>query len=500
VVEIDGASNRGIDEIRELKSQVALAPFSAPYKVYIVDEVHMLTEHAFNALLKTLEEPPASVVFILATTSAHKVPVTIRSRCQHLPFHRIALSDMAARLRFVVDEEGFQAEEGALFELARQADGALRDALSLLEQALAAGSGRVDAAAVRSLLGGASRVDLIDWLGLLGEAPDRAVRGLDELVTRGASLERILDGLALIFRDLWVLRRFGSAMAESLGLPPDEAERLGAQAAPWRAEALRGGMEACLSLVPRVRAGLRGDVFAGLVAGRLLLLREGGEGISGAPLRPSREAIPSGEPPREERALPPSPPVAPSRRFARGPSLPPEVPFEDPAPAPDSSPAGMAAPAGSLGIHPVVAAAFLSCRVREEGEELRIVHPEGDEFARALCSSPRARLLIRRTLVSLFPESGIRPDGDGAVPEFPPEAGEGTESPRFRVPESVRARRGTAFDGGPPPAAGVPDASASAVGDGGEEIRDLLAWMDAEVLFVRGGEPSDDAPPEEGSE
>lgn len=143
VIEIDGASNRGIGEIRDLKSHVNLKPLSAPYKVYIIDEVHMLTEPAFNALLKTLEEPPANVIFLLATTEPHKVPVTIRSRCQHIPFHRISIADMISRIKYVCEKENIIFEDEAVWELARQADGALRDSLSLTEQAVALGRGNL---------------------------------------------------------------------------------------------------------------------------------------------------------------------------------------------------------------------------------------------------------------------------------------------------------------------------------------------------------------------
>ena len=149
-MEIDGASNRGIDQIRELKSHVGLAPFMGGSKVYILDEVHMLTTEAFNALLKTLEEPPPFAVFIFATTEPNKVPATIRSRCQHIPFHRITTEGIAARLRDVASMEGFEAEEPALWEVARNADGALRDALSLAEQAMALGNGKLSAEAVEA--------------------------------------------------------------------------------------------------------------------------------------------------------------------------------------------------------------------------------------------------------------------------------------------------------------------------------------------------------------
>lgn len=136
VIEIDGASNRGIEEIRDLREQVRFAPVGAPYKVYIIDEVHMLTPEAFNALLKTLEEPPAHVVFIFATTDLHKVPATILSRCQRYDFKRLAVPHLLEGLRKVATGEGIDAEEEALLMIAKHADGGMRDALSILEQCI----------------------------------------------------------------------------------------------------------------------------------------------------------------------------------------------------------------------------------------------------------------------------------------------------------------------------------------------------------------------------
>lgn len=136
VIEIDGASNRGIEEIRELREQVRFAPVGAPYKVYIIDEVHMLTPEAFNALLKTLEEPPAHVVFIFATTDLHKVPATILSRCQRYDFKRLTHAQLMEGLRKVAAAEGVAAEEEALAMIAKHAEGGMRDAFSLLEQCM----------------------------------------------------------------------------------------------------------------------------------------------------------------------------------------------------------------------------------------------------------------------------------------------------------------------------------------------------------------------------
>ena len=153
VFEIDAASNRGIDEIRELRETVKFAPVDGRYKVYIIDEVHMLTTEAFNALLKTLEEPPEKVVFVLATTEVHKVPATIQSRCQRYDFKRISSEEIEARLTEVTEKSDIDAEPAALKLIAYQADGGMRDALSILDQCAALAEGKITAAAVREVLG-----------------------------------------------------------------------------------------------------------------------------------------------------------------------------------------------------------------------------------------------------------------------------------------------------------------------------------------------------------
>ena len=153
VFEIDAASNRGIDEIRDLRESVKFAPTAGRYKIYIIDEVHMLTTEAFNALLKTLEEPPERVIFILATTEPHKVPATIQSRCQRYDFHRITVTEIRDRLLYVCRESGIAAEEDALGLIALQADGGMRDALSILDQCTALAEGQLTTERVQEALG-----------------------------------------------------------------------------------------------------------------------------------------------------------------------------------------------------------------------------------------------------------------------------------------------------------------------------------------------------------
>ena len=153
LIEIDAASNRGIDDIRDLSDKVRFSPNESRYKIYIIDEVHMLTEPAFNALLKTLEEPPAHAVFILATTEAHKVPLTIISRCQRYDFRRIPIDQMVAKLAYISEQEGIEVSDEALHLVARIANGGLRDAENLLEQVVVSYGSPISEDDVRQMLG-----------------------------------------------------------------------------------------------------------------------------------------------------------------------------------------------------------------------------------------------------------------------------------------------------------------------------------------------------------
>src|ERR1700690_211670 len=153
VIEIDAASNRGINEMRELRENVRYQPARDRYKVFIIDEAHQITNEAFNALLKTIEEPPAWAVFILCTTESHKIPATIASRCQHFSFRSVDFNDLIERMRWICTEEGIQADDEALAVLAQAGEGSVRDSLSALDQAIACCGAKLNAADVRALLG-----------------------------------------------------------------------------------------------------------------------------------------------------------------------------------------------------------------------------------------------------------------------------------------------------------------------------------------------------------
>ncbi|HEX7126190.1 MAG TPA: DNA polymerase III subunit gamma/tau [Thermodesulfobacteriota bacterium] len=224
VVEIDGASNNGVDEVRELRENVKYLPASSRFKVYIIDEVHMLSTAAFNALLKTLEEPPAHVKFVFATTEVHKVPATILSRCQRFDFRRIPLDEVTARLGTITEADGVKADVRALRLIARQGEGSMRDAQSLLDQVIAyAGSGEVTEAMVREVLGISDRAavrDLAD--AVLARDAAAALVGLDALYRGGSDLRQLARDLLEHFRHL-LLARVAGAKALEAELGPDDA-------------------------------------------------------------------------------------------------------------------------------------------------------------------------------------------------------------------------------------------------------------------------------------
>lgn len=326
VIEIDGASNRGIGEIRDLKSHVNLKPLSAAYKVYIIDEVHMLTEQAFNALLKTLEEPPSNVVFLLATTEPHKVPVTIRSRCQHIPFHRITIADTVDRLKYVCAQENIEAEDEAVWELARQADGALRDALSLTEQAVALGRGRLSLDSVKELTGGSSRTELEKWVTQMRAAPQEAASALHSIMARGISSERLCESLFVLFRDLWLYSLWGEKALEALETSSAERDYLASEAAHWDATKLKAACELCNGLLPRAHYGMKGDIFSGVVFMELQSIINGEiRSEQARSVTQSRAASPAAA--AVSRALEPEAYAAPQPRAESAPAAPqPEKP------------------------------------------------------------------------------------------------------------------------------------------------------------------------------
>ncbi len=229
ILEIDAASNRGIDEIRELREKIKLTPAEGSYKVYIIDEVHMLTPEAFNALLKTLEEPPAHAVFILATTEPHKIPMTILSRCQRYDFHRIALEEIVGRLRLVIEEGGFQAEDEALRLIAKMAAGGLRDALGMLDQCLSASEESLSTARVADIIGIAEDEFLYEWVEHIRSGQTaKALLALQGALQRGKQAGQLLRDLIQYFRDLLILQ-LGDGSMDLVSTTSEQALRMRSQ-------------------------------------------------------------------------------------------------------------------------------------------------------------------------------------------------------------------------------------------------------------------------------
>lgn len=207
VIEIDAASNNGVDNIREIREEVAYRPTTGKYKVYIIDEVHMLSTGAFNALLKTLEEPPSYVIFILATTEAHKIPITILSRCQRYDFRRITADTIAARLQELMDKEGNDVEEKAIRYIAKAADGSMRDALSLLDQCIAFYLG--EKLTYEKVLENLGAVDTQVFSRMLRQILQQDTAGtiktLDEIIIQGRELGQFVTDFIWYLRNLLLI-------------------------------------------------------------------------------------------------------------------------------------------------------------------------------------------------------------------------------------------------------------------------------------------------------
>lgn len=203
VIEIDAASNNSVDEIRYLRDKVKLAPGVVPYKVYIIDEVHMLSVGAFNALLKTLEEPPKHVIFILATTEPHKIPLTIISRCQRFDFRRISTQSMIERMKHIVIEQGIEVEDDALYIVAQAAEGGMRDALSLLDQAISFSEAKVSIDDALAVTGAVSQNFLSTIASaLIDKNVAQLLQLVDEIIRNGKEPLRFIEDLIFYFRDM----------------------------------------------------------------------------------------------------------------------------------------------------------------------------------------------------------------------------------------------------------------------------------------------------------
>lgn len=261
VFEIDAASNRGIDEIKALREQVAFAPVDGHYKIYIIDEVHMLTTEAFNALLKTLEEPPAHVIFVLATTDPHKIPATIHSRCQRFDFRRVTVDEIAEHLAMVAEKSGITADSDALRLIAIQSEGGMRDALSLLDQCGVMGS-RVDVNTVREVLGIVGREALRELIKAIGTKDvSGCLAKLHMLLEQGKDVKQVLVEVAEYLRALLL---FKAAPSYSEVYLTDDAESLAACAEFYGQERLLAAEERLHAAMQELKSTMRPRITAEL--------------------------------------------------------------------------------------------------------------------------------------------------------------------------------------------------------------------------------------------
>ena len=362
VMELDAASNNGVDHVRALRDEAIYSPASVKYRVYIIDEVHMLSVAAFNALLKILEEPPAHLIFILATTELHKVPATILSRCQRFAFKRIMPQDIAQRLLYVSARENIALSPDAAETLARLADGALRDALSLLDQCAAAG-GTIDGPRVLDVLGLAGAVQTAQMMDLLlrRDVPG-ALTLLHQLYTGGKDVGALLGELSALARDLLIRMTApaGGAALLSGGFDTGVMDSLSQAVSPTRLIYMAAQLQSALAALPlspnrRTDAelclirlcdeSLCGDVTA--LAARLARLEEG-EPRRAAPrpasIRPEPAPIPPAQaaPPPARQAAPVIQQPAPPEPAPIPPSDPPPW---DGAPGPEDGPPPYGEPA-----------------------------------------------------------------------------------------------------------------------------------------------------------
>ncbi|MCC6144970.1 MAG: DNA polymerase III subunit gamma/tau [Candidatus Hydrogenedentes bacterium] len=341
VMEIDGASNNGVDDVREIRENIRMVPSNARYKIYIIDEVHQLSSGAFNALLKTLEEPPPHAVFVLATTEAHKIPATIISRCQRHDFRRVATPRLVDLLRNIVDKEGLKATDEALYAIARAAEGGVRDSESILDQLISYCDAEITFKDVIDVLG------LVDWRllhdlcdAILDQDIAKQLSIVEDVVAAGKDLSQFLQEILQYYRNLLVCK---TAEAEKLlSLPEDELREMQARAQRFSltqiirlveqfAELTKGfdwqiaqriALESLLIRLSKVSTEMSVDA----VLEKLLLLQQGG----GLPPEPPANPKPAG--PAQAAPAPRAP--APSEDL----ELPPVTAYEPPSGNGDAEP------------------------------------------------------------------------------------------------------------------------------------------------------------------
>ncbi len=437
VIEIDAASNRGINEMRELRENVRYRPARDRYKVFIIDEAHQITSEAFNALLKTIEEPPEWVVFVLCTTEPHKIPATIASRCQHFTFRSVEFDELIKRIQWICQQEGIEADPEALAVLAQAGEGSVRDSLSALDQAIACCGNNLDAAEIRALLGAFSLDSLTRVTDALAAAENgRMLEIVEELERNGHNLQHFSRELSRYFRNLLVARIAGSE-TRLIAASPAERERLAKIGKSFSEEDLTRYLQLSLGLFTDLQASLqpRFHLELGLLkmvqAGKLTSIEEALGSLAANPVQaapppptPSRPPIAPAPPPR----IGPSPFEADRAKKAGRPepqSMGANALAPEPAPMPE----------GTIDWRERLHAALMELRmqftadavehatVTESGNELHFVTSK--EFAMAMKESDLA-LAVKRVSPRLF-KIRISIGATAEAPEIKPKVDEPTE-------------------------------------------------------------------------
>jgi len=421
VVEMDAASHNGVDDIRELRENVALAPMGGGRRVYILDEAHMLSTAAWNAFLKTLEEPPPHVVFVLATTEAHKVPATIVDRCHRFDFHRPSLQQIAGVLRKVAAEEGIEAPDAAITMIARSATGSFRDALGTLEQLVTYGGKDVKLDDVLEVLGVADAELVLDAAEALADHDAAAaLMSVEKLSASGRDLTQFMRELAAHLRHLFVVQTLGE-VPDSFAVTAEHTDRLQSQASRLpQAEVLRAIdlLAAALSAVkdgsdPRIQLEIallksaqpQADASVQALMARIERLEQA-LGRGAAPAAPKQaEAAPSPPAPVAEEPAP-----EPPRAMASGPVA---AAVVEPEPEPEPEPAPEPEPVGALPVdldhvrslwpaaveavreeNAMIGAFLADARpVELDGARLTIAFAEGAAFSKRKAEDKRALLV-----------------------------------------------------------------------------------------------------------
>ena len=394
-VEMDAASNRGVDDMAALLEKAAYAPARGRYKVYMIDEVHMLTGHAFNAMLKTLEEPPAHMKFILATTDPQKIPVTVLSRCLQFNLKQMPQTHIVEHLSNILGQEGVGFEPGALRHIAKGANGSMRDALSLLDQAIAHGAGKVEDEGVRDMLGTVGEDHLFELLDALQTQDVAALLAVaDAMEARSLSFESALQEFATLLHRVALMQFAPQAIADGF-----ERDRLAPYAAAFDAEFLQLAYQ--ISIHGREELALAPDEYTGFTMSLLRLhafqpAAPGGGGRPAAPVERPKATEPVRQTPQ---------PLASSRPVA---SSTPPWEEEPPKPVaqvrePESAPAAMdaVALAADMDWHGLILAAGMGGMTRELAQNCELLDLQGDVLSLRLAPSHKHLVAMTSNVTKL---------------------------------------------------------------------------------------------------